>query len=85
MRFDVRAVPEEEYKAWLASTHAGTERLDANRYAQLAAPSLHDEPATFGQVTAGLFESIVHNHGAPPADRTALQPLPIADPLKKAL
>jgi cytochrome o ubiquinol oxidase subunit II len=65
MRFDVRAVPEEEYKAWISSTHTGTERLDAARYAQLAAPSLHDEPATFGQVTAGLFDGIVHNHGAP--------------------
>jgi cytochrome o ubiquinol oxidase subunit II len=66
MRFDVRAVPEEEYRAWLTSTHASTEHLDAVRYAQLAAPSLHDEPATFGQITAGLFDSIVHNHGAPP-------------------
>jgi cytochrome o ubiquinol oxidase subunit II len=84
MRFDVRAVPEEEYKAWLASTHAGTERLDAPRYAQLAAPSRDDAPATFGQVAAGLFDSIVQNHGAPPADRTARQSLP-TDPLKKAL
>jgi len=65
MQFDVRAVPEEEYQAWLTSTRAGTERLDAVRYAQLAAPSLHDEPATFGQVTAGLFNGILHNHGAP--------------------
>jgi cytochrome o ubiquinol oxidase subunit 2 len=65
MRFDVRAVPEEEYKAWITSTHAGTEHLDAARYAQLAAPSRHDEPATFGEVAAGLFDSIVHNHGAP--------------------
>jgi cytochrome o ubiquinol oxidase subunit 2 len=65
MRFDVRAVSADEYAAWLTSTHASTEHLDAARYAQLAAPSLHDEPATFGQVTAGLFDSIVHNHGAP--------------------
>jgi cytochrome o ubiquinol oxidase subunit II len=65
MRFDVRAVPEEEYKAWLSSTRAGAEHLDAIRYAQLAAPSQHDEPASFGEVTAGLFDSIVHNHGAP--------------------
>jgi hypothetical protein len=65
MRFDVSAVPEEEYRAWLASTRAGAEHLDAVRYAQLAAPSFDNEPATFGQVTAGLFDSIVHNHGAP--------------------
>ena len=65
MRFDVRAVPPEEYEAWLASTRAGTEHLDAARYAQLAAPSRDNPPATFGQVTAGLFDGIVHNHGAP--------------------
>lgn len=65
MRFDVRAMPEEEYRAWLTSSRAGTEHLDAVRYAKLAAPSLHDEPATFGRVTTGLFNSIVHSHGAP--------------------
>jgi cytochrome o ubiquinol oxidase subunit 2 len=65
MTFDVRAVPLEEYQAWLASTRTDSKNLDANRYAQLAGPSRHDEPVTFGQVTPGLFESIVHNHGAP--------------------
>jgi cytochrome o ubiquinol oxidase subunit 2 len=66
MRFDVRAVPRGEYKAWLASTHASADHLDVARYARLAEPSRDDTPATFGQVTAGLFESIVHNHGAAP-------------------
>jgi cytochrome o ubiquinol oxidase subunit II len=65
MRFDVRAVPADEYQAWLASTRTGTSHLDADRYAQLAAPSRADEPATFGDVTSGLFDGIVHNHGAP--------------------
>jgi cytochrome o ubiquinol oxidase subunit 2 len=67
MHFDVRAVSPAEYKAWLATTHGSGETLDTVRYAQLAAPSRHDEPVTFGQVTAGLFEGVVHNHGAPPA------------------
>jgi cytochrome o ubiquinol oxidase subunit 2 len=65
MVFDVRAVPEEEYRAWLTSTRGGTEHLDAHRYAQLATPSRHDESTTFGQVNSGLFDQIVHNHGAP--------------------
>jgi cytochrome o ubiquinol oxidase subunit 2 len=65
MRFDVKAVPEDEYEEWLRSTRAGTEYLDAVRYAQLAAPSGPDPPHTFGQVTPGMFDSIVHNHGAP--------------------
>ena len=65
MRFDVRAVPEEEFKAWLTSAHANTEQLDISRYLQLAAPSQHVEPAIFGQVSTGLFDDIVHNHGSP--------------------
>jgi cytochrome o ubiquinol oxidase subunit 2 len=64
MRFDVRAVPLEEYKAWLAQRHAMSEKLDADRYALLAAPSRNDTPVTFGQVSAGLFDGVVHNHGA---------------------
>jgi cytochrome o ubiquinol oxidase subunit 2 len=67
MRFDVRAVPPEEYNAWVASTHVNGESLDTARYVQLANPSRDNKPATFGQVTDGLFESIVHSHGAPQA------------------
>jgi cytochrome o ubiquinol oxidase subunit II len=65
MRFDVRAVPAEEFKAWLSATHANTEQLDLARYLHLAAPSQHVEPALFGQVSSGLFDVIVHNHGSP--------------------
>jgi cytochrome o ubiquinol oxidase subunit II len=65
MRFDVRAVAEEDYRAWLTSTRAGTEPLDDVRYQKLAAPSHHDEPATFGQVAPGLFDRIVMSRGAP--------------------
>ena len=64
MRFDVRAVSVEDYRAWLASTHASSAHLDTDRYAKLAAPSLHDDPALFGQVSDGLFDGIVHSHGA---------------------
>jgi cytochrome o ubiquinol oxidase subunit II len=67
MRFDVRAVPPEEYKAWLVSTHSSAEQLDLFRYARLAEPSRDDQGASFGQVTAGLFERVVHNHGAAPS------------------
>lgn len=65
MRFGVRAVPEEDYRAWLTSTHAGSEQLDPARYDKLAMPSHHDEPTTFGKVTPGLFDRIVTSRGAP--------------------
>ena len=63
MRFDLKAVPEEEYRAWLISTHTNTEQLNAARYEKLAGPSHHDEPTTFGQVTPGLFDRIVTSPG----------------------
>jgi cytochrome o ubiquinol oxidase subunit II len=65
MRFDVRAVLPGEYRAWLASTRSRSEALDEARYARLARPSRADKPMAFGHVTQGLFESIVHHHGAP--------------------
>jgi cytochrome o ubiquinol oxidase subunit II len=64
MRFDVRAVSAEDYRAWVVSSQASAAQLNADRYNQLAVPSLHDEPATFSQVTDGLFDGIVHSHGA---------------------
>jgi cytochrome o ubiquinol oxidase subunit II len=64
MRFDVRAVSAEDYRAWLASSQASAAQLNADRYSELAMPSMHDEPATFSQVKDGLFDGIVRSHGA---------------------
>jgi cytochrome o ubiquinol oxidase subunit 2 len=65
MRFDVKAVSEEDYQAWLASVRAQPDRLDADRYSQLANPGVLDAPLAFGRVVSGLFDGIVGNHGAP--------------------
>ena len=70
MRFEVKAVPEDQYQSWLESARTRTDRLDTDRYAQLAAPSRNDEPVIFGGVTEGLFDSIVRHHGA------SLAPIP---------
>jgi cytochrome o ubiquinol oxidase subunit II len=71
MRFDVRAVPAEEYRAWLASAHDSGMHLDALRFEQLAMPSHNDVPATFGLVPDGFFNLIVHSHGGPLASTVA--------------
>jgi cytochrome o ubiquinol oxidase subunit 2 len=65
MHFQVRALSPESYRAWVDSTRGNSAALDGTRYAQLAVPSLRDEPVSFGTVTPGLFDAIVHNHGAP--------------------
>jgi cytochrome o ubiquinol oxidase subunit 2 len=74
MRFDVRAVPLEEYKAWLTATHTSAANLDNARYSQLASPSRDDKPSVFGQVTRGLFESVVQNHGVPDSSTPSSAP-----------
>jgi cytochrome o ubiquinol oxidase subunit II len=71
MRFDVRAVPAEEYRAWLVSTRDRGTQLDALRYERLAVPSRNDVPATFGLVPDGLFTLIVHSRGGPLASAAA--------------
>jgi cytochrome o ubiquinol oxidase subunit II len=71
MRFDVRAVPPEEYRAWLASARDSGTHLDALRFEQLAMPSHNDVPATFGLVPDGFFNLIVHSHGGPLASAVA--------------
>jgi cytochrome o ubiquinol oxidase subunit 2 len=71
MRFDVRAMPSRDYQAWLLSIRSSSEDLDEARFARLASPSRADEPAEFGHVTQGLFESIVHHHGAPELSNSA--------------
>ena len=81
MRFDVKALPEGQYQSWLKSARASTDQLDTARYEHLAAPSRGDQPAIFGGVTEGLFDGILHNHGAPlapiptPADANSRPPL----------
>jgi cytochrome o ubiquinol oxidase subunit 2 len=67
MHFQVRALSAEQYRAWVDSTRGNPAALDGTRYAQLAVPSFQDEPVSFGTVTPGLFDAIVHNHGAPTA------------------
>ncbi len=69
MRFDVRAVPAEEYRAWLdidtferrSARHPAATRGSRSRAAAIP-------PLTFGQVTSGLFDSVVRSHGAAPAN-----------------
>jgi cytochrome o ubiquinol oxidase subunit II len=59
MRFDVVALPPDEFSRWLIATRAGHDRLDAARYAELAQPGIAIAPAMFGSVAPHLFEMIV--------------------------
>ena len=59
MHFDVRAVPADEFTAWIAATRNTGPTLDAASYAALAKQSMNTAPFTFGAVDPGLFHDIV--------------------------
>jgi cytochrome o ubiquinol oxidase subunit 2 len=76
MRFDVVAVPTEEFGKWIEATRAQGGSLDAKEYSSLAQPSERNPPITFGAVSGGLFDAIVANPGAPPTDIQDVHPAP---------
>ena len=65
MRFDLKALPQEDYAKWIADAKASSADLDRNRYAELVKPSENVSPSAYRSVEPGLFESIV-NGTAPP-------------------
>ncbi len=65
MHFDVRAVPPEQYAAWVGATRGAGTRLDTAGYVALAAPSVNPPPSAYGAVEAGLFDRIVTQAIAP--------------------
>ena len=60
MRFDVVAIPAEAFQSWVDATHAGGGVLDRPTFDQLARPSHEHAVVNYGEVTAGLFDSIAN-------------------------
>jgi cytochrome o ubiquinol oxidase subunit 2 len=59
MHFDVRAVPAEQFAAWIEETRHTGPTLDAASYEALAKQSMNAAPFTFRAVDPGLFHEIV--------------------------
>jgi cytochrome o ubiquinol oxidase subunit 2 len=59
MHFDVRAVPAEQFTAWIAATHASGPSLDPTSYAALEKQSINTTPFTYSAVDPDLFNAIV--------------------------
>jgi len=59
MRFNVDAVPPDQFAGWVAVTRNRGRALDASAYADLARPSEAVRPVTYRSVTPGLFDDIV--------------------------
>ncbi|HEY1943007.1 MAG TPA: ubiquinol oxidase subunit II [Roseiarcus sp.] len=64
MRFDLKALPQDDYAKWIAEAKASGADLDHNRYAELVKPSTNVSPSAYRSVEPGLFESIVNGTAA---------------------
>jgi cytochrome o ubiquinol oxidase subunit 2 len=65
MRFQVHAVPPQQFAAWAAAAHSGPV-LDARSFDQLQKPSSYVKPFTYGNVVPNLFDYVVANRTLPP-------------------
>jgi cytochrome o ubiquinol oxidase subunit 2 len=59
MHFDVRAVPADQFTAWVEATRNTGPTLDAASYASLARQSIDATPFTYRVADPGLFHEIV--------------------------
>jgi cytochrome o ubiquinol oxidase subunit 2 len=59
MKFNVHAVSDARFQAWIAAAKANGAGLDANGYTALVQPSHADAPHTFSSVESGLFDRAV--------------------------
>lgn len=73
MHFNVRAVPDGDFEAWITKAKAAGEPLDKARYSALAEPSQNVAPKIFGTVDQGLFQDIV-KQPTPPLATSADNP-----------
>jgi cytochrome o ubiquinol oxidase subunit 2 len=62
MRFDLVAVPADQFQGWVNTAKMGGGTLDAAAFAALTRPSKADKPATYAGVAPGLFETVSSGH-----------------------
>ncbi len=83
MHFETRAVPNEEFDAWVKATKADGPVLDAKTYDQLAEQSLDVKPYTYRAVDDGLFGDVVMQK-RPPGPGPTPEPSPKQPPKSQA-
>ena len=59
MHFEVRALPPEQFEAWIEDTRKTGPTLDAGSYAELNKQSMNTSPFTFRAADPALFQQIV--------------------------
>ena len=74
MRFNVEAVPAENFALWVDTTRTTGPVLDAHAYADLAKPSSAVAPFTYRAVAPNLFNSILNSAMQPEASSRVTHP-----------
>lgn len=67
MRFEVIAMPVDEFEKWAAATSEGGGKLDAATYAALVQPARAAGVATYADVEPGLFNTASSDHMSMPS------------------
>lgn len=62
MRFEVKAINDADFRAWVASTRHGSGTLTHDSYLTLARPSVNNAPATYATVDNDLFDEVVNQY-----------------------
>jgi cytochrome o ubiquinol oxidase subunit II len=62
MQFTALAMSDARYRGWLAKAKRSAEKLDAESYARLAAPSEKNAVEYFSSVTPHLFSDVAHKY-----------------------
>jgi cytochrome o ubiquinol oxidase subunit 2 len=73
MRFEVSAVPPDQFSAWVEAAKSKQEPLDMAGYDALARPSKAVPPITFGRIAPDLFEAIVQERASANASSQQVQ------------
>jgi cytochrome o ubiquinol oxidase subunit 2 len=76
MRFDLKALPADEYAKWITEAKASGADLDRNRYAELVKPSQNVSASLYRSFEPRLFESILN--GSAPQPSASIKPAPQA-------
>jgi cytochrome o ubiquinol oxidase subunit 2 len=80
MHFEVRAVPPDQFDAWIEETRKTGPTLDSASYAELAKQSMNTRPATFSAIDPTLFQQIVTQQLPPGPGPQAGRPHPSVSP-----
>jgi cytochrome o ubiquinol oxidase subunit 2 len=76
MRFQVHAVPPQQFVSWAKGVRGKGPILDGRGYADLEKPSSYVKPYTYGAVAPGLFDEIMMNRGPQTQPQSHNQPVP---------